>query len=125
MKTPELGFSPKGLYIGGKWEESVKGKTFESINPANMDYLGELPLADEEDVNRAVIAAKEAFYDWSRMPIKERAWPSDARDSLLWAVSVLHGSSRKSQTRQSDIDSRRPTLDVHETIQKSSYAVYT
>ncbi len=68
MKTPELGFSPKGLYIGGKWEESVKGKTFESINPANMDSLGELPLADEEDVNRAVIAAKEAFYDWSRMP---------------------------------------------------------
>ncbi|RTZ90854.1 MAG: aldehyde dehydrogenase [SAR324 cluster bacterium] len=83
MKTPELGFSPKGLYIGGKWEESVKGKTFESINPANMDYLGELPLADEEDVNRAVIAAKEAFYDWSRMPIKERAGFLDALAEIL------------------------------------------
>ena len=44
METPELGFSLKGLYIGGKWEESGKWKTFESINPANMDYLGELPL---------------------------------------------------------------------------------
>lgn len=52
-------------------------------------------------------------------------WPSDAWNSLLWAVSVLHGGSRKSQTRKSDIDSRRPILDVHETIQKSSYAVYT
>jgi len=83
MKTPELGFSPKGLYIGGKWEESVKGKTFESINPANMDSLGELPLADEEDVNRAVIAAKEAFYDWSRMPIKERAGFLDALAEIL------------------------------------------
>jgi betaine-aldehyde dehydrogenase len=83
MKTPELGFSPKGLYIGGKWEESVKGKTFESINPANLDYLGELPLADEEDVNRAVIAAKEAFYDWSRMPIKERAGFLDALAEIL------------------------------------------
>jgi len=83
MKTPELGFSPKGLYIGGKWEESVKGKTFESINPANLDYLGELPLADGEDVNRAVIAAKEAFYDWSRMPIKERAGFLDALAEIL------------------------------------------
>jgi betaine-aldehyde dehydrogenase len=48
-----------------------------------LDYLGELPLADEEDVNRAVIAAKEAFYDWSRMPIKERAGFLDALAEIL------------------------------------------
>ena len=71
--TPDLGFTPKGLYIGGKWLESVKGKRFESINPANMEILGDVPLADEHDVNRAVLAAKDAFIDWRRMPIKERA----------------------------------------------------
>ena len=71
--TPDLGFTPKGLYIGGKWLESVKGKRFESINPANMEILGDVPLADEQDVNRAVAAAKDAFFDWRRMPIKERA----------------------------------------------------
>ena len=49
--TPDLSFTPKGLYIGGKWLESVKGKRFESINPANMEILGDVPLADEHDVN--------------------------------------------------------------------------
>ena len=71
--TPDLGFTPKGLYIGGEWLESVKGKRFESINPANMEILGDVPLADENDVNLAVMAAKDAFNDWRRMPIKERA----------------------------------------------------
>ena len=71
--TPDLGFTPKGLYIGGEWLESVKGKRFESINPANMEILGDVPLADEHDVNLAVMAAKDAFNDWRRMPIKERA----------------------------------------------------
>ena len=73
MKSPKLNFSPKGLYIGGRWPDSIKGKKFDSINPSNGEYLGEVPLAEKEDVNRAVIAAKQAFQDWSRMPIKERA----------------------------------------------------
>ncbi len=71
--APELGFTPKGLYIGGKWEENTNGKRFKTINPSNQQYLGDVPLADEKDVNRAVKAAKKAFTDWSRMPIKERA----------------------------------------------------
>ena len=73
INTPELYFSPKGLLIGGKWEESSNGKRFKTINPSNQQHLGEVPLADEKDVNRAVKAAKNAFTDWSRMPIKERA----------------------------------------------------
>ena len=34
--TPDLGFTPNGLYIGGTWLESVKGERFESINPSHM-----------------------------------------------------------------------------------------
>ena len=73
INTPELDFSPKGLLIGGKWEESSNGKRFKTINPSNQQHLGEVPLADKKDVDRAVKAAKNAFPDWSRMPIKERA----------------------------------------------------
>lgn len=32
-----------------------------------MEILGDVPLADEHDVNRAVLAAKEAFIYWKRM----------------------------------------------------------
>ena len=73
MKTSNLDFTPKGLYIGGDWQESASGKTFESINPSTGDHLGDVPMADEADVDRAVAAAKTAFADWSRTPIQERA----------------------------------------------------
>ena len=73
LATPDLGFTPKGLYIGGEWVEAVSGQTFESINPSNRDKLGEVPLAGEADVDRAVEAAKRAFPGWAAMPITERA----------------------------------------------------
>ena len=46
--SPDLGFSPKGLFIGGGWEEAADGRTFESINPANGEHLGDVPLAGGE-----------------------------------------------------------------------------
>ncbi|MEE8453659.1 MAG: aldehyde dehydrogenase family protein [Limibaculum sp.] len=84
-RTPDLGFSPKGLYIGGQWQDSASGKTFATINPSNQDPLGDVPLAAEEDVDRAVVAAKAAFADWSRMPIKERAGYLEALAARLSA----------------------------------------
>jgi betaine-aldehyde dehydrogenase len=38
-----------------------------------METLADVPSASEADVDRAVKAAKAAFKDWSRLPIKERA----------------------------------------------------
>ncbi|MDA0998792.1 MAG: aldehyde dehydrogenase family protein, partial [Proteobacteria bacterium] len=69
IKSPDLGFSPKGLYIGGQWQDSASGKRFATINPSNGEHLGDVPLAGIGDVDRAVTAAKNAFVDWSRMPI--------------------------------------------------------
>lgn len=71
--SPDLKFAPKGLYIGGKWEEAADGKRLETINPATMERLGEVPAAGAADVDRAVAAGKKAFRDWGRMPAKERA----------------------------------------------------
>ncbi len=71
--APSLGFTPRGLYVGGRWEESASGERFETINPSTGERLGEVPAADAADVDRAVAAAKAAFRDWSRVPIVERA----------------------------------------------------
>jgi betaine-aldehyde dehydrogenase len=73
MHSPALNFTPRGLYIGGKWVSPVAGKSFASINPSNMEKLADIPAADEKDVDTAVKAAKTAFREWSRVPIKERA----------------------------------------------------
>jgi len=70
---PDLGYSPKGLFIGGKWEEAVDGKTFATHNPSTGRKLADLPYASAADVDRAVQAAKKAHAQWHRMPIRERA----------------------------------------------------
>lgn len=73
MQTPELNFKPRGLYIGGRWVSPAGAHTFVSINPSNMEKLADVPSAGDADVHAAVSAAKTAFQEWSRMPIKERA----------------------------------------------------
>lgn len=72
-KSPNLNFSPKGLYIDGKWCEATEGKRFETINPSTGEKLAELPFAGPKDVDRAVAAAKKAFAEWGRTPMRERA----------------------------------------------------
>jgi betaine-aldehyde dehydrogenase len=73
MQAPQLNFTPKGLYIGGKWVDAAAGKTFETVNPSTREKLGDVPSADQRDVDRAVKAAKIAFAEWSRVPVRERA----------------------------------------------------
>lgn len=73
MNMAQMNFRPKGLYIGGQWVPSASGKVFESINPSNGEKLAEVPYATEQDVDRAVRAAKKAFAEWGRVSVKERA----------------------------------------------------
>jgi aldehyde dehydrogenase (NAD+) len=63
----------KRLLINGKWVEARSGKTFGSINPATGAALDELALADADDVNAAVAAARRAFEGpWSKFRPAER-----------------------------------------------------
>jgi betaine-aldehyde dehydrogenase len=73
MQSPTLNFTPRGLYIGGRWVSPIEGKSFASINPSNMEKLADVPTAGAADVDAAAQAAKAAFRDWSRVPIRERA----------------------------------------------------
>ena len=73
VKTPDLGFTPKGLFIGGDWVAARSGKSITTINPSNGDVLGEVPLASEEDVDLAVEAARQAFPAWAGMEVTKRA----------------------------------------------------
>jgi len=59
-------------YIAGEWTDAASGETFESTSPANGDAIGTFPLSGEEDVNRAVAAAKEAFEEWRLVPAPKR-----------------------------------------------------
>ena len=60
-------------FINGESVDAVDGATEEVTNPANGEVIAEMPLSSEEDVNRAVAAAKAAFPGWSTTTPAERA----------------------------------------------------
>ncbi len=62
-----------GLFIGGKFVDPRKGKSFETINPATEEVLSKIGYADKLDVDLAVKSARTAFTKvWSKTPAKER-----------------------------------------------------
>ena len=52
-------------FIDGEFVDAAEGATEEVTNPANGEVIAEMPLSGEEDVNRAVAAAKGAFDGWA------------------------------------------------------------
>ncbi|MEK6932853.1 MAG: aldehyde dehydrogenase family protein [Nanoarchaeota archaeon] len=60
------------IYIDGKWINSVTGKTFQSLNPANEEVIGEFQSCNSYDVNKAVDAAEKVFSSWSNLPAPKR-----------------------------------------------------
>src|SRR5258708_38199061 len=61
-------------YIGGRWVPSASGEWLENINPADTrDVVGRFPRSNEEDVDRAVAAAADAFDHRRRPPAPRRA----------------------------------------------------
>ncbi|WP_153785757.1 aldehyde dehydrogenase family protein [Pseudomonas sp. EMN2] len=61
------------LFIDGRWQQPVGQGMAEVIDPASETVAGKVPLGNEEDVERAVQAARRAFADWSRTPSSVRA----------------------------------------------------
>ncbi|KMK76221.1 aldehyde dehydrogenase family protein [Alkalihalobacillus pseudalcaliphilus] len=59
-------------YINGEWVESTGTDTIDVINPATEEIIGQISSGTEEDVHRAVMAAKEAFPYFSQTSREER-----------------------------------------------------
>ena len=49
------------FYINGQWVQSESSETIEVINPANENIIGHVSAGTKEDINKAVIAASNAF----------------------------------------------------------------
>ena len=117
----ELEFETRA-FINGKYVDAASGRSFESINPASGKVITSLAACDEEDVNRAVAAARTAFDggSWSRMA------PADRKCILLkWAdiiqqnaeelalLEVIESGKTISDVREEDIPGTVATLRWH------------
>ena len=78
----------KQMLIGGSWQGSSDGKTFESLDPATGEPHATVPEATAKDVDAAVDAARAAFEseEWRGLPAAARA--------------KLHLASRRADRRE-------------------------
>ncbi len=61
-------------FIDGKFEKPSSGKYFDSINPATEQKIASIAEGNSKDVEKAVIAARNAYDNvWLVMPASERA----------------------------------------------------
>ena len=61
------------LFIDGAWVAPSGTGSIEVLNSDDESVVATIPRGDEDDVNRAVAAAKAAFESWSTTPVEERA----------------------------------------------------
>lgn len=77
--------SPKQLLIDGEWVDAKDGRTFATVNPSTEEVLVQVAQASAVDIDRAVVAARNAFESpspWSRMTPRERS-------HLLWRIGDM------------------------------------
>jgi len=101
--TAEFVASRHMMYVDGRFVHAASGKTFPVYNPATGDVLTHVPEAEEEDVNRAVLAARRAFDDsqWARLS------PS-ARGRLLWRLADLIEQHNDEFAELESLDNGKP-----------------
>lgn len=72
IKRPQVKDQP--LFIGGKFVDSVSGKTFAAINPATGETICQCAEGDKADIDLAVKAARKALETgpWKKMDAADR-----------------------------------------------------
>src|SRR5260370_15426445 len=90
------------MLIDGKFVAAASGKTFASYNPATGEVLAQVPEGDEEDIDRAVTAARRAFEGRWR-----RTTPSE-RGRLLWKLGDLVEQHADEFAQLESLDNGKP-----------------
>ncbi|WP_251359306.1 succinylglutamate-semialdehyde dehydrogenase [Kangiella sp. TOML190] len=63
--------SEKNLFINAQWLAG-NGQAFQSINPADGSVIWQANAADENQVDAAIQAARQAGWDWSQQTLEQR-----------------------------------------------------
>ncbi len=100
----------KNFYINGSWIAPKNQKDIQVINPATEKSCAVISLGGKEDINDAVLAAKEAFKTWGYSSKQERVelledfyilykkrW-SDITDAIIQEMGAPKDFASKLQT---------------------------
>ena len=86
-------------FIGGRWVDATGAELLDVPNPATEELLARVPLSTADHVAAAARAAREAFREWSEVPVPERVKVLytfreaflDNRDALVRQVTLENG----------------------------------
>jgi alpha-ketoglutaric semialdehyde dehydrogenase len=86
--SPVLG---EANYIGGAWQTSLSGRTYERFNPWHpSEVVGQFPSSGADDVDAAVSAAEAARSSWGRTPAAKRcSYLARAADAIDGRVEEI------------------------------------
>src|SRR5260370_11605806 len=101
MRAPRVRDQP--MFIGGKWVDSISGKTFATTNPATGETICQVAEGDKADIDLAVKAARKAFEEgpWPRMSAAERG-------RLMNKLADLLESHREELAALETLDNGKP-----------------
>ncbi len=95
------------LYIDGQFVQSANGKTFQTLSPVTEQVIADIALADKEDVDKAVLAAKKALTSgpWVTMSARDRG-------HLLYRLADLIEKNVDELARLEVLDTGKPINDA-------------
>ena len=77
------------LFIDGEWVKPESGEYIDIINPSTGEKLGEFAAANSADVDKAVVAAREAFDG------EYGLWSKEKRVELLLDIAAKVDENRE------------------------------
>jgi len=107
MANPDVEVLYNQIFINNKFVNSVSGKTFPTINPANKKTITNVAEGDKADVDVAVNAAKAAFQSDSPW----RSMDSSARGQLIHKLSELMDEHKTYLANLESLDNGKPFVD--------------
>jgi succinate-semialdehyde dehydrogenase/glutarate-semialdehyde dehydrogenase len=93
------------MFVGGNWQPSTSGETFDATSPATGQLIGTVPQGDREDARRAIATARAAADVWARLTAFERAAKMNAvgdviesrRDALAHTLTLDQGKPLRAE----------------------------
>ncbi|HUA72743.1 MAG TPA: aldehyde dehydrogenase family protein [Solirubrobacteraceae bacterium] len=89
------------MFVGGSWQSSASGETFDATSPATGELIATVPQGDRTDAARAIEAARAGADGWARLTAFERA-------AKMHAVGDLIEARRDGLARTLTLDQGKP-----------------
>jgi phenylacetaldehyde dehydrogenase len=101
-EAKDFAMKQHGHFIGGEWCTSRATKSFEVFDPASATAFTSVNLAQESEVDSAVMAARKAFNgEWAQMQPAHRA-------KILWKLADLIDEYSEILAQLESLDNGKP-----------------